>query len=70
MDKLFVEIPTNYDIKAKALVEIYDILGNKVMEKEEKSGLLMFSSENLAPGTYLLKANCEGKVWTKKFVKE
>jgi len=70
LDKLFVEIPDNYDLKSTVQVEIYDMLGNTVMKGAEKSGLLMFSSESLSPGYYLLHVSCNGKVWTRKFVKE
>lgn len=70
LDKLFVEIPANYDLKSTVQVEIFDMLGNTVLKGVDKSGLLMFSSESLAPGYYLLHASCNGKVWTRKFVKE
>jgi hypothetical protein len=70
LDKLFVEIPTNYDLKSTVQVEIYDMLGNTVMKRAEKSGLLMFSSESLAPGYYLLQVSCNDRIWTRKFVKE
>jgi hypothetical protein len=49
-------------------IELYSGDGKKIMQTEIKSGMLMDVS-SLSPGLYFLKANVEGKVILKRFVK-
>lgn len=62
--KLNVDIGTN-----KGLIEIYNVLGNKIYYQEVFSSSLIDVSQ-LKSGMYLLKTNIDGKMYQSKFLKE
>lgn len=70
LEKLFIELPDNYDLKAEIRADVFDMMGNKVLTAREKTGLLMLSTESLMPGFYLVDVFSGSNKWTEKFIKK
>jgi hypothetical protein len=70
LEKLFIELPDNYDLKAEIRADVFDMMGNKVLTAREKTGLLMLSTESLMPGFYLIDVFSGSNKWTEKFIKK
>ncbi len=68
-ERLFVEIADNYDVHQMVKTEVFDVSGKKLLETKENGGLIMISTQDLSPGTYMVKSSCNGKQWVKKFMK-
>ena len=51
-------------------VSVYNVLGQKVIEKSPNSTSISLQTSNLQNGVYVVKANVDGKISTSKFVKE
>lgn len=51
-------------------VSVYNVLGQKVIEKSPNSNSISLQTSNLQNGVYVVKANIDGKISTSKFVKQ
>ena len=51
-------------------IEMYSIIGKKVLIKNDLNRTSKIDVSNLSKGVYLLKAYIDGAVGTKKFIKQ
>ena len=55
--------------KTLGVIEIYNLMGQKILTQNESSNQVNINVAHLPSGTYLLKSNAYGKVAVTRFVK-